>query len=474
LLGVLLLGLAAAPLVLHPVVRLREFAGAHRLVDRLAAAIPADAVVIAGGEGWHHGHTFNQVGGALQLAHDRAVLPYASREAFYATAYELLISRPDATGIAAPPVYLLIGEATHHYRPEAGSTPLAAIDDLLPPPFVARELALLELFTDRLTPVTNLMPTRVTRDELRMALVRIDVDPDRVGERRFHFDGPDPPPGLELRGEFELGEQGLCFVKRGTVTIDFDGLPLGPGSVALVATPGTADINAKLAIAIDGTARRSTAPQMAVRPADTLGPFAVATAPSEIEIQGFARERPGTCPFGGLAEVRVLDVDRSALAMVSADAMTIAPARDLGHAVEPTLWVGGRGLSRYRAGIEPTPEIEALSIVVTGAAPLQFAEEPLPAGGRSEIDIIVTLTGARVGPGARLVVSVDDVDVATIDPPDEHGSTWQSEPQTWRPTAPVVRFGVRLEGGQADDAIALRDIGLFSRGPIVASRLVDE
>jgi hypothetical protein len=474
ILGTALLGATAAPLLLHPVVRLREFDGAHRLVERIAAATPADAIVIAGGEGWHHGHTFNQVGGALQLQHGRAVLPYASREAFYATAYELLVSRPGATGTTPPPVFLLIGEATHHYRRSRGDTPLAAIDDLLPPPFVAREVALFELFTDRLTPVSGVLPTRVTRDELRMALVHIDVDPERAGERRFRFGGPDPPAGLEVGGAFELTERGLCFTKRGQVTIRFaDGLPPGPGSVVLVATPGTADVNAKLAIAIDGAIRRPTAARLPARPMDTLGPFGVASAPSTIAIRGFARERDAACPFGGLAEVRVLEPDRSALAIAATDvsAVTIGPPNDLGHPVEPTLWVGGRGLSRYRPGTEPVPDIDGLSLVVEGAAALEFAEEPLPAGGQSTLDVIVTLTDTHLGPDARLVLSVDGVDVATIDPPDEREGTWQSEPHAWQPTAPVVRFGVRLKDAGADDRIALRDIGLFSRGPVVASQL---
>jgi hypothetical protein len=472
-LGVVLLAITAAPLVLHPVVRLREFEGGHRMVDRIAAATPPDAIVIAGGEGWHHGHTFNQVGGALQVAHDRAVLPYESREAFYATAYELLVSRPEATGFAPPPLFLLIGEATHHARPDKGGAPLAGIDDLLPPPFIARELTLLELFTDRITPVTGELPTRVTRDELRMALVRIDVDPEREGERRFRFGGPDAPPGIELAGSFELGDHGLCFTRSGTAALHFaEGLPLTAGSIVLVATPGTAEVNARLAIAIDGAQRDPTAPRLAARTGDTLGPFAVASPPTTVEIEGFARRRDAVCPYGGLAELRVLDVDRSALAMVSADAITLGPAKDLGHVVEPTLWVPGRGLSRYRPGITPTPEVEALSLAVTGAAPLHFADEPLPARGESPIVVVVTLTGARVGASTRLVLSVDDIDIATIDPPDELDGTWQSEPLTWQPGAPIVRFGVRLEGGQADDRILLRDIGLFSRGPIVASRVV--
>ncbi|HET6584970.1 MAG TPA: hypothetical protein VFG69_16050, partial [Nannocystaceae bacterium] len=108
-----LVGAVAAIHVFQPQTRLQEFEGAGRIVDAIAAATPEDAIVIAGGEGWHHGHTFNQVAGALALRHGRVVLPYATREAAYATLVELLVAGPRARGVAPPPVFLLVNEATH-------------------------------------------------------------------------------------------------------------------------------------------------------------------------------------------------------------------------------------------------------------------------------------------------------------------------------------------------------------------------
>ena len=469
-LGLFVLGWTAAPLVLHPVTRLREFAGAERIVDRIAARIPADALVIAGGEGWHHGHTFNQVGGALQVRHGRNVLPYRSREAFYATAYELLVSRPQAEGTPPPPVFLLLGEATHHHRPTKDATPLAAIDDLLPPPFVAREVTLVELFTDRLTPVTGELPIRVTRDELRMALFRIDVD----GRGEHRFDLSRPQPRLQITGEHEITEHGLCLGEGAKVKIRVVDNPLrGPGSVVLVATRGTARINPKLIIAIDGAPRGLNPAATTPARRDTLGPFPVAGPPSTVTIRGFKRRRQGDCPFGGLAELRLLEPDRAALEHATADAITLAPDADLGHPVEPTLWVGGRGLSRYRPGIEPTPEIADRSIVLVPDRDATFPPEPMPAGGRTELDVIVTLKGSRIAADTRLVLTADGEEVATIDPPDDRPGTWQSDPIPWRPTASVVRWSLKLDPTTELDRVRVRDIALFSRGPVVPSRVVD-
>ena len=378
-----------------------------------------------------------------------------------------------AEGTPPPPLFVLLGEATHHYRPTEQSTPLAAVDDLFPPPFVAREVTLVELFTDRLTPVTGELPTRVTRDELRMGLFRIEVDGSGRGEHRFDLSVPQPH--LQITGEHELTEHGLCIGEGAKVKIQLvvDSPLRGPGSVVLVATHGTARINPKLLVTIDGAPRGLNPAALPPAHRDTLGPFAVAKAPSTVTIRGFKRRRQGACPYGGLAELRLLELDRPALEYAETEAITLAPDADLGHPVEPTLWVGGRGLSRYRPGIEPGPEIADRSIVVTADRDATFPPEPVPAAGRTELDVIVTLKGSRVAADTRVVLAADGKHVATIDPPDDRPGTWQSDPISWRPPSPVVRWSVKLDPTTELDRIRVRDIALFSRGPIVPSRLSD-
>ena len=62
--------------------------------------------------------------------------------------FELLVARPEATGEPAPPVLLLLNEATkdHTRDPDdpAARVRVAALDELLPPPFVARRIDLVE------------------------------------------------------------------------------------------------------------------------------------------------------------------------------------------------------------------------------------------------------------------------------------------------------------------------------------------
>ncbi|MGH1343411.1 MAG: hypothetical protein ACRBN8_17765 [Nannocystales bacterium] len=461
-----LLGSTAVPLIRTPTVRLREFEGADRLVDSIAEALEPGAVVIAGGEGWHHGHTFNQVGGALAMRHGIDVLPYHGREAAYASAYELLLERPRAQGEAPPPVYLLLGESTHHMRPREGATPRAAFDHRLPPPFRAIELTAFELFTDRLTPVVRTMPGRVTRDELRMVLVRLDVDPARTGERRWKLGGPTP---LQLEGAFSTTNGGICFKRGSPLQLR---LPqnLGLGSLVLVMTPGTDRSNAKLAVQIDGRGvplRRLRAP---TRHRDTLGPF-VLDSPGSIRIEPLDRGHPtATCSHGGLAEVRWLAPDRP-VDWSTLRAVTLGPKHDLGHPLEPTVWVPGRGLSRYRPDLTPPPEIAGLSLVVTPAEALRFGPEYLPSSGPQ--DVVVTLTRAHVSPEARLVLRADAEVVAELDPPDDWSGTWQSKPLRWVPSSLAPRWSLALESASSSDVVHVRDIGLFAATPATPSRVVE-
>ncbi len=470
--GVAALGwTVAGPLLYAPQTRLREFEGAGRLVDAVADRLEPDAIVIAGGEGWHHGHTYNQVGGALAMTHGVDVLPYHGREALYATAYELLIGQPQATNRAPRPVYLLVGEATHHYRPTPDAPPRAALDGLLPPPFVARSAVGLELFTDRLTPVERATPTRITRDQLRMVLLRIDVDPYRTGERVWSLAGEHPSA---FEGAESSGEQGVCMARNRELQLKLpseliSGADWSAGSLVIVMTPGTASANPKLELKLDGHRTEIARHRAAARPRDTLGPFVLPAGVRTISLRGLGRGRlKAPCTFGGVAEIRWLQLDRPA-PWPRLDAQTFAPHKDLGHPVEPTEWVAGRGLSRYRPGITPPPELVGLSMVVTSERGLKFAPEPLPLSGASALDLVITLTRAQLSPEARLVVRADDTVVVLLDPPDDRAGVWQSKPHTWTPQGPVTRWSVALIDAAPDDFVHLRDIGLFSRAPVVRS-----
>jgi len=483
---------SAGVLVEHPVTRLQEFAGAGRVVDHLASRLPRDAVVIAGGEGWHHGHTFNQVGGALAFRHGIAVLPYSTREAAYASLHELLVARPAARGQAPPPVFLLLNEATKHAMrapdevagERGGAVRVAAIDDLLPPPFVARRIDLVEMVLDRLTPVSDGPPTRVTRDGLRMALLRVEVDPERwaaverwsVGVEDGHW-RVDGPPGLRLTGGAPREGAPCLGAEPLTITLpERGGAGPGPASVVLVATPGTAARNHRWSVEIDGVPRSLDPPAMTPRHRDTLGPIALADRPRTIVVRGADAALEGArCPHGGVAELRLLGPERAMLEHAEATAVTFAPARSLGHPVTPVAWVSGRGLSRHRQGLHPTPPIEGLSLRLEPGVPLRLPSAALPSDGREPLDVVLTLTRTALGPEARLVVSIDGEPLPAVDPPDERAGAWQSPALRWAPdperAVAAATLTVELRDARPGDHALLRDIGLFSRATPRPGRL---
>lgn len=455
--AVILVAATAMPLLTHPVTRLREFAGARAVVDGIASALPPGAIVIAGGEGWHHGHTFNQVGGALQLSHGVSVLPYRSREAAYATLHELLIARTPPR-----PVFLLVNEATKPYRRrnedgKPAGPKIAAFDDLLPAPFTAVEVRPFEMFVHRLTPVTDAVPSRVTRDELRMVLVRIAVDPTAAARvERF-----DPPDGPDPR----------CLDRKKKTTITLPDAPgrRGPVALVLVASPGTSSTNEDWIVEADGRRLSLQAVGEPARPRDTLGPFILPERPHTLEVRGAKRQRTkAACRYGGIDEIRLLPVARAIGDAVPWHGETFGPPTDLGHPVEPSVWVAGRGLSRKRPGIvsEGGPlEHAGPSLVLAVGQTLTFPEEPLPGDG-APVDLVVTLSRSEAGEGRKLAVLVDDVVAHEIDVPPSRKGSWQSEPLPLSAPGTVARFGVRLVGdaSAAEGKVWLRDLGLFSRG----------
>jgi hypothetical protein len=479
----------AGVLVRDPVTRLQEFAGAGRVVDHLASQLPAGAVVIAGGEGWHHGHTFNQVGGALAFRHGITVLPYETREAAYASMHELLVGRPAATGEPAPAVFLLLNEATKPHG--AAEVRVAAIDDLLPPPFVARRIELVEMLLDRLTPISDGPPTRVTRDGLRMGLLRIEVDPARESEvERWSLGASEGswrsegPPGLRLAGGAPLGDAPCLGDEPLTLMLPEDGgAGRGPVSLVLVSTAGTAALTPQWGVTIDGVPVTLDPPHMPARERDTLGPIALRRRPRTITVRGAEAEAPGArCPHGGLAELRLLGPEAPMLAAAEVTAVTFAPARSLGPPPSPMAWVSGRGLSRYRRGLAAASEVRGLSLVIEPGAPLRFPCAALPDGGREPLDLVVTLTGATLGPSARLWIIIDGQPLPPIDPPDEREGSWQSPALPWEPTAAAAvgpaaaaaEVVVELRDAGPGEHVLLRDIGLFSRATPRVGRLSHE
>lgn len=474
----------AGVLVRHPVTRLPEFAGAGRVVDHLASRLPPDAVVIAGGEGWHFGHTFNQVGGALAFRHGITVLPYQTREAAYASLTELLVRRPAATGEPAPPVFLLLNEATKHRvrdpKDPQARVRISGIDDLLPPPFVARRIDLVEMVLDRLTPTREGPPVRVTRDGLRMALLRVEVDPTRAEQiESWRLDGLgsgwaiDGPPGLTLEGGHPRDDTPCLGTRPLTLHLPPEGgAGAGPVSLVLVAVPGTAARTPQWSLRIDGHPIALDPPRRSPRHRDTLGPIPWPTRPQTIELRGAKKKtRRARCPRGGLVELHLLGPEAPMLHQAETTAVTFAPARSLGHPVDAVGWVSGRGLSRFRRGIEPPPLVEGLSLVLTPDAPLRFPATALPDGGREPLEVVLTLTRTQVSPRARLEVTVDGQALPPVDPPDERRRSWQSPPLRVIPRGAAAQIEVALRDADPDDHVLLRDIGLFSRAAPRLGRL---
>ncbi len=469
-LAVALLAAQLWPYVTTPVTRLQEFAGADRAVDALAAEIPDDAIVIAGGEGWHSAHTFNQIGGALALGRGRNVLPYRSQEAAYAALHELLISGPATHERDPPRVFLLLNEATHVYRPRAADgtpeDPVAAIDDRLPAPFVARPVGLVELLIDRLTPVTGVLPTRVTRADLRMALFEVEVDPQlraQISSWRPIDGAVHGPAGLRLHGATWSAGQ-LCLDPTRPLQIDLSTSLKGHVSWVMVAGTGAAP--ERWQVTVDGAALDLRPPPGAVT-RDTLGPFVLPAAPRTLQILGAREPRPDVpCPHGSLAELRLLPPGSAGLAHTTAAtwARTFAPAADLGHRVVPARWVAGRTLSRVRPGITPAPTGGGLTLPLPSEQRLDFAWAPVPGDSQTPHDLVLNLRDIRLGPAARIEIYDGDQRIGELDPPDHHDGAWQSPPLPWRPRAPIAQLGLLLRAPDHPRAmVQVRDLAMFTR-----------
>ena len=512
-LGLGLIAATALPLIRHPQLRLREYEPAAEAVHWLAQRIEPGAVVIAGGEGWHHDHTHNQVGGALAMGVGVEVVPYRSREDAWISAWELLVDRPARTGEPAPPVYLLVNEAAHPGR--RGGRQLALLDDQLWAPFAVQHEALIELFLHALTPVEDRLPTRVARHELRMALIELRVDPARMAEVQRLRLNPDGRVPASLAHLLEI-EGGLHDDGRACLSPDRAlkvTLTLGSATVRAarhLVIVGAGLESARLGrsvplwgIRIDGRRLFPEPPEgLALRERATVGPLPLPPLPPEGEpgqtegarVLTLWAPNPsdgqtgdvgdvGDCGYGRLLELRLLPREYSStLPAGEVEAVSMAPRATLGHPPQPAVWVRGRSLSRYRPGTQPDPEIRARSLVVDAGRPLRFEtiDLPLDAQGRPEaVDLAPTLTQIDVHPGARLRVSVagfgeaGGTTVAEFElPTQEHqDGVWAPEPKLWAPSVDRAVLRVELVGATPGDSVALRDLALFTRGEGIPSVL---
>ncbi|PRP96005.1 hypothetical protein [Enhygromyxa salina] len=477
-----LLWSVAGPLIRHPQLRLREHAAAGTALEWLAARLPADAVVIAGGEGWHNGHTHNQVGGALAMAHGVTVLPYRTREDAWISAWELLVTGPARRGHAPPPVYLLVNEAAHQHTREDGVR-VALLDEQLWAPFTVERASLLELFVHALTPVPDQLPTRVARHELRMGLLRVAVDPAAL-DRIELFELDDPAPGVSIRGGLH-DDGGACVSPDRPLKLV---MPRSAEAAHVVVVAADVDPRGSSrvpswSLTIDGVpVAIEPPPGLPGHARATLGPApiplaTVSEATSEtltVEILGAKlseSDRALTdCPHGSVARVYVLPRERSSvfeLDPTQIELTTIAPANDLGHEIQPTTWVAGRSLSRYRPGTTPTPALTGLAMRLPAGMSLSFAPTDLPLdpqGRPRPLDLLVTLAGTSTDEHAVLHVYADGRRLGTIEPPAARKGSWIAPPIAWHPQEAQGRAQLRLElvspgGGLID----VRDLALFAR-----------
>jgi hypothetical protein len=458
LLGAGLIASVVGPMVRHPQLRLREHASARDAVEWLAARLPANAVVIAGGEGWHHGHTHNQVGGALTMAHGVEVLPYRTREDAWLSAWELLVAGPTRRGEPPPPVFLLVNEAAHQYTRDDGAR-VALLDDQLWAPFRIERVALLELFVHALTPVSDQLPTRVARHELRMALLRIDVDPAALARiHEFTIDAcvtPDRPVRIELPRPAEARHLVI-------VTADADPRTVPSWRVRIDDRPVSVE------------------PPKGLRPHPraSLGPIPLPADrvddPLILEITPPASAEPtnsGECPWGRVALVRMLPAERSNLVELAHDRIetaTVVPPEDFGQAIVPTTWVPGRSLSRFRPGTTRddgrSPKVVGVSLELPAGDALRFApiDLPLDADGRPQtLDVLVTLARTSTDAGAELRVFADDHELGTLTPPAMRRGSWVAPPLRWQPSSDRASIRVKLDA--AGGSVELRDVALFVR-----------
>ncbi|HFE47660.1 MAG TPA: hypothetical protein ENJ18_19585 [Nannocystis exedens] len=455
-----LLAAVAWPLIAWPLIRIPEYEGSERLVQAIASELPSDAVVIAGGEGWHSSHAFNQVGGALLLGHGRQVLPYRSAEVTYATLHALLIDGID-TSERRPPVFLLLGEASHAYTRKRDGLVLAAIDDRLPAPFRTRPVGLYELTTDRLTPAVNTLPHRVTRSALRLGLFEVVVDQAlRNRIQSWRFEGGRAQGDGPLTLKHAIWRKGhLCLDRKRKLEIV---LPNDSSATSLVLLGESGGLGQAPTwkVQIDRQ-RLDLKPPPRVRERGTLGPFAIAgdPQPKRLRIRGGDRtsDNSVTCASGQLDELRLLPPSAEPAASTpQIAAHTWSPSRDLGHPPKKAAWVRGRSLSRLRPGIHPKPKLDGLSMVLKPEKALTFPPTEFPPGKGEWIVHLPRIQGQP----QSLEIRVDGEPLTTLELPTKRKGSWQSPAIPWSGDGSAISLTLILHG-PPQASISVRDLAFF-------------
>jgi hypothetical protein len=278
--------------------------------------------------------------------------------------------------------------------------------------------------------------------------------------------------GLRVSGGRLVDDQ-WCLDRKRRLRIELPAELEGPGSLVVVAEPGTARDNGGWSIVVDGDKQPLRAPSVGRRERDTLGPFARTKPPRKMEIRGSKRRtESASCPYGAVAAIRWLGADRPSLADATATALTLAPPDDLGHTVEAARWVSARAVSRYRPGTKPKPELHALSLVLRPRKALRFTPIFAPNTGRDRaVDLVVTLTGTALAPDARIILNLNEREVARIDPPEDSNRSWQSAVIRTPLKASTASLELKLVGDDDPEHYArVRDVAIFGIAAEVTSQ----
>jgi hypothetical protein len=486
-LGLGLLVHLAWPLMSSAQTHMEEREGASEAVELISARLRPGAIVIAGGEGWHRGFTFNQIAGALAMREGVRVLPYRDRQRAYHMAYELLVASPASSGKEPPPVYLLINESTHHYTRKDDKRVVAGSDDLLSAPLQAKRVHNFEFWFDRLTPDPDAPPTRITRDGMRMSLIELDISAPqleregvelRLVSPKVRRAGPVTNRSASKAQNWKEGK--LCLDPQRPLSfhIDSSKITREGGELIVEMHPGSAANNAALNLEIDGQRVPLDSPGSSPQPRGTLGPFPLTPGQHRIAIRAFDTTVAGPCPHGSLAALRLLPPPRSALSSLEAtnrDASTLHRGSERGHPVKRSAWASSVSLTRFRVGLPLETEIAGMSMRLRAGRSLDFPTSWLPREAvdeeEREFDVIVTLSKMKLSEGVKLALELDGEGVQLSSPPLQQAGSWQSPKLRWTGHEGRVRARLLLVGANAanGDFVDVRDIAFFSREPLTPS-----